>query len=711
MLAAEAADTVQKDQASEETKDADGAAAQEAKDTAVQAKVRVAFPTQEGMSYIGHSGKVTGYNYDYLEKVSEYTGLEMDYVAYPSDDGNEAVGNAMNDLIEGKVDLMGPMLKTEQAQQLFEFPAHSYGTVYTTLCALVSSDFREHNLKDHNSFRVGLWEQAQVRNSEVLAYLESENMPAQILYYETADAQKQALIDGEVDMISSVSLSPVTNTRIVAQFAARPFYFAASKENGSLIRELDTAIARVNQVEPQLQDMLYDSYFRNSGDMFSLTEEQKANVAKKSSLQVLCVDHDAPYVYQQKGEPAGMLVSILDDFAEEMGLDVTYTFCDNRAEAEQLLSEHSYDILAGLPFTSGYCAQIGYVKSEPVIASGMALVRDLSAENTEKKDAIAVVNGLEDLVDTSDYEEVQLHEESVDLHAVVDSCRKIMENRAVEAGLSFETPDLAAFDPPRVRASERHLRQIFINLIGNAVKYNRPGGRVVLTAKVASRTADAVTCQFGVSDTGIGMSKAFQSRMFEPFSQEQTESPSEYRGTGLGLSIVKAMIDQMGGQITVDSRKGEGTDIVWTLTFPIDREYRETADPEAPAELDLTGKRILAAEDNALNAKIVEMMLEEAGARVTLVDNGKALVEAFAASPAGSFDYILTDVMMPVMDGYEACRAIRAMERADAAAIPIVAMTANAFSEDIRRSLDAGMNAHISKPFDVNKLKQSLAKL
>ena len=117
MLAAEAADTVQKDQASEETKDADGAAAQEAKDTAVQAKVRVAFPTQEGMSYIGHSGKVTGYNYDYLEKVSEYTGLEMDYVAYPSDDGNEAVGNAMNDLIEGKVDLMGPMLKTEQAHQ------------------------------------------------------------------------------------------------------------------------------------------------------------------------------------------------------------------------------------------------------------------------------------------------------------------------------------------------------------------------------------------------------------------------------------------------------------------------------------------------------------------------------------------------------------------------------------------------------------------
>lgn len=663
------------------------------------------------MSYVGHTGKVTGYNYDYLEKISEYTGWQMEYVVYADADANKAVSQAMEDLQNGKVNLMGPLLKNQYTEELYAFPMYSYGMVYTTLCALSTGNLRETNVKNRSLLRIGLWETAKVRNAEVIAYLDAEKYNYEITYYPTAEAQQQGLQDGQVDLISSVSLSPLTNTRIVEQFAARPFYFAASKENGSLIRELDTAIARVNQVEPQLQDTLYDSYFRNSGDMFSLTEEQKANVAKTGSLQVLCVDHDAPYVYQQKGEPAGMLVSVLNDFAEEMGLDVTYTFCDSRAEAEALLSEHSYDILAGLPFTSGYCAQIGYVKSEPVIASGMALVRDLSAENTEKKDAIAVVNGLEELVDTSDYEEVQLHEESVDLHAVVDSCRKIMENRAVEAGLSFETPDLAAFDPPRVRASERHLRQIFINLIGNAVKYNRPGGRVVLTAKVASRTADAVTCQFGVSDTGIGMSKAFQSRMFEPFSQEQTESPSEYRGTGLGLSIVKAMIDQMGGQITVDSRKGEGTDIVWTLTFPIDREYRETADPEAPAELDLTGKRILAAEDNALNAEIVEMMLEEAGARVTLVDNGKALVEAFAASPAGSFDYILTDVMMPVMDGYEACRAIRAMERADAAAIPIVAMTANAFSEDIRRSLDAGMNAHISKPFDVNKLKQSLAKL
>lgn len=358
--------------------------------------VRVAFPEQPGMSYVGHTGKVTGYNYDYLEKISEYTGWQMEYVVYADADANKAVSQAMEDLQNGKVDLMGPLLKNQYTEELYAFPMYSYGMVYTTLCALATGNLRETNVKSRSLLRIGLWETAKVRNAEVIAYLDAEKYNYEITYYPTAEDQQQGLQDGQVDLISSVSLSPLTNTRIVEQFAARPFYFAASKENGSLIRELDTAIARVNQVEPQLQDTLYDSYFRNSGDMFSLTEEQKANVAKTGSLQVLCVDHDAPYVYQQKGEPAGMLVSVLNDFAEEMGLDVTYTFCDSRAEAEALLSEHSYDILAGLPFTSGYCAQIGYVKSEPVIASGMALVRDLSAENTEKKDAIAVVNGLEE---------------------------------------------------------------------------------------------------------------------------------------------------------------------------------------------------------------------------------------------------------------------------------------------------------------------------
>ena len=884
--------------------------------------VRVAFPEQPGMSYVGHTGKVTGYNYDYLEKISEYTGWQMEYVVYADADANKAVSRAMEDLQSGKVDLMGPLLKNQATEDLYAFPMCSYGLVYTTLCALSTGNIRENNVKNRGLLKVGLWETATTRNAEVIAFLDAEKYNYEITYYSTSEDQVQALQDGEVDVISSVSLSPIPNTRIVEQFAGRQFYFASAKENTGLIRELDATIAKINQVEPQLQDRLYDNYFRNSKDSYLLTETQKANLEKIKSLQVLCIDDDAPYIYQKNGAPAGMLASILNDFAEEMHLELNYTFCASRAEAEALLAENHYDILAGMPFTAGYCAQIGYVKSEPVVESGMALVQNLSGEKPGQTGTIAIVSGLEDLVDTSSYENVQLydnvqqcieavnkkqadvaagdrssmeyyisdtysnlsatpisgetkniclavsrdcdaafleglnyyiyglsdfdksmylseanahdrpvsltyfvranpvqaslfimfltalvvlgismllyarkmarkneelrvandakseflsrishdirtpmngivgmldiadknvenpemvrkchrkiqvaaeyllslindvldmsklearkvrlHEESVDLHALVDSCREIMENRAVEAGLSFETPDLADFMPPRVLASERHLRQIFINLIGNAVKYNRPGGRIVLTAQVQEQTENKVVCRFSVSDTGIGMSKSFQNRMFEPFAQEQAESPSEYRGTGLGLAIVKGIVDQMGGQITVNSQKDTGTSIVWTLTFPVDENDQEEDESEGPVALDLTGKRILAAEDNALNAEIVEMMLEEAGAQVTLVENGQLLVEAFAASPVGSVDYILTDVMMPVMDGYEACRAIRAMDRPDAASVLIVAMTANAFSEDIQKSLDAGMNAHISKPFDVNKLQQCLTKL
>lgn len=184
--------------------------------------IRVAFPTQEGMSFFGHSGKVTGYNYDYLEKISEYTGWEMEYVPYGSADGNEAVGSAINDLMDGQVDLMGPLLKNAATEEMFEFPENSYGTVYTTLVALAAGSLRENNLRDRDVLRVGLWQTAETRNGEVLTYLKSENLPYEIVYYDTAAEQQQALVGGAVDVISSVSLSPVANTRIVAQFAPRP---------------------------------------------------------------------------------------------------------------------------------------------------------------------------------------------------------------------------------------------------------------------------------------------------------------------------------------------------------------------------------------------------------------------------------------------------------------------------------------------------------
>ena len=286
----------------------------------------VAFPTQEGMSFFGLSGKVTGYNYDDLEKISEYTGWEMEYVAYGSADGNEAVGSAISDLREGKVDLLGPLLKTAATEKLFEFPEHSYGTVYTTLCAWRTGNLRESNLHSQDPLRVGLWAQAETRNSEVLAYLNAENLSYENVYHDTADEQKVALAQGAVDVISSVSLSPIANSRIAAQFAPRPYYFASTKGNTDLVRTLDETIARIDQVDPNLQDTLYDTYFRVVNDAFVLSDSQKSVLNGMGTLRVLCAENAAPYAYSMEGAPSGMLVSIHRNFAGKAGLDLEYTF-------------------------------------------------------------------------------------------------------------------------------------------------------------------------------------------------------------------------------------------------------------------------------------------------------------------------------------------------------------------------------------------------
>ena len=189
-------------------------------------------------------------------------------------------------------------------------------------------------------------------------------------------------------------------------------------------------------------------------------------------------------------------------------------------------------------------------------------------------------------------------EKSVYLREMLENCRDIMETRAAEHGIELETPGLENFNPPRVLTSELHIRQIAMNIISNAIKYNKPNGKIIATAEVVNQTEDYVTCRFMVKDTGIGMSDDFQKNMFDPFSQEYGKDRSEFRGTELELSIVKRIVDQMGGEIRVESKKGVGTTFTWTLTFKTDKEYREEKVAANQQDFSLAGKKILAAEDN-----------------------------------------------------------------------------------------------------------------
>lgn len=310
-----------------------------------------------------------------------------------------------------------------------------------------------------------------------------------------------------------------------------------------------------------------------------------------------------------------------------------------------------------------------------------------------------------------DQKDIMLLEESVNLRDVIENCRDILEAKAGEQEITLDTTGMAEFNPPQLMASEVHLRQIFMNIISNAIKYNKYGGKIFIQAIVLEQTEDKVTCRFSVTDTGIGMSEDFQKQMFEPFTQEHGENRSEFKGTGLGLSIVKRIIEEMGGEIRVESELDIGTKFSWDLTFPIDKAINERAENIPDRIVTLRGIRVLEAEDNSLNSEILKFILEDMGINVNLVENGELAVKAFQESRPGEYAMILMDIMMPVMDGYEASRIIRNMKRPDAAKIPIIALTANAFAEDIVRSSEAGMDAHITKPIDENKLKECMLRL
>ena len=305
--------------------------------------------------------------------------------------------------------------------------------------------------------------------------------------------------------------------------------------------------------------------------------------------------------------------------------------------------------------------------------------------------------------------EVVLENVSFDLPELMHEITDVLEKQAAERGIVLHR-EYGKLPHPRLVGSPLHVKRLLMNVLSNAIKYNRDKGRVMLDCFELSCTGDKAQICFVCADTGIGMSEEFQKRMFEPFAQENAGARSVYGGTGLGMSITKSLVDKMGGTIGVESQQGVGTTYTITLPFAIDNTAAEEPEQQQTDLTVLQGRRLLLAEDNALNMEIVEFLLNEVGVKVTRAADGQQAVEAFAASPVGGFDAILMDVMMPVRDGHEATRAIRAMDRPDAKTIPIFAMTANAFTEDRLKALQAGMNEHLPKPIDPDTLYRLLVK-
>ena len=303
-----------------------------------------------------------------------------------------------------------------------------------------------------------------------------------------------------------------------------------------------------------------------------------------------------------------------------------------------------------------------------------------------------------------------LEEEKFDLWQLLGELRTVVGIQAIEYGIDFRV------DVPEKKIRHRyllgspvHLKQVLMNLATNAVKYNREGGRVNVSCEELSSDDTSAVFRFVCQDTGIGMSEEFQKRAFEPFSQEKKDARSTFTGSGLGLSITESLVKHMGGTIELRSKENTGT--TFTVTIPVKLDQMPpVAEKNRHRNYDIRGKKVLIVEDNELNMEIARFMLEHNGLTVKGVMNGKEAVDTFAGSEPGDYDAIFMDVMMPVMNGMEAAKHIRAMNRPDAKTIPIIAMTANAFKDDIRASAQAGMNEHLTKPLDEKRIIQVLQK-
>ena len=342
--------------------------------------------------------------------------------------------------------------------------------------------------------------------------------------------------------------------------------------------------------------------------------------------------------------------------------------------------------------------------------SDAARVKDcLGKISNSSQHLLSLIN---DVLDMSRIEsgKVTLNSEPMNMIVTTDGCASIIGGQLLNRDVVL-IREFGSFAHPDLIGDELHLRQILINILGNSVKFTPDGGKIYFRVSETGCADGKASFHFEIEDTGIGMKPEFLEHIWDPFAQEDGGSRTNYKGTGLGMTITKQFVDMMGGTISVESRLHEGSKFTIDLSFEIDQHVEAADKATENTEQNLEGMRVMLVEDNDLNTEIARFMLEEVGITVTCVENGQLAVEMIQSSEAGSFDVILMDIMMPVMNGLDAARAIRALERPDAKTIPIVAMTANAYDEDIRNAREAGMNAHLAKPIDTALLYRTLGEL
>ena len=384
--------------------------------------------------------------------------------------------------------------------------------------------------------------------------------------------------------------------------------------------------------------------------------------------------------------------------------DAVHTAENANAAKSTFLNNMSHDIRTPMNAIIGFTNIALKQNPKPEVKACLDKISDSSEH------LLALIN---DVLDISRIEsgKVQYTPTPVDIAEVSESVLTIMYGYLSNRDITFQT-ELGQPQTRYVLTDAVRVREVLVNILGNAVKFTNDGGTVTYAVSYHPGEDDRhVNVRYRISDTGIGMSEEFVDHIFDEFSQEDLGARTQYKGTGLGMAITKRYVDLMGGTISVESKKGVGSTFTVELPMEIADSCEVKITDYAVGKADLHGLKVLLAEDNDLNAEIAIVQLEELGMQITRAVDGKEAVRCFAENPQGTFDIILMDIMMPQMNGYEATKAIRSLDdRPDGRTIPIIAMTANAFAEDVQASLDAGMNGHLSKPIVIDEVVKAIAR-
>ena len=514
------------------------------------------------------------------------------------------------------------------------------------------------------------------------------------------------------------------------QLLAREELFSNLSRNvDDVFLMIDTETSKAEYVSPNVQRILGLSPEAVQEDLHVLYPAgDDSGASRLESLmqmeQGVQQEWECEFVNQETGEPrylhvTGFLNDVqgarkcIVDMSDRTGEHQTTLAVEAALEVAEKASKAKTDFLSNMShdIRTPMNAIIGIttlMKNE--LHQPEKLAEHLAKLETSGRLLLGIIN---DILDMSRIEsgKTTLNIEKTNISQQVSQLDSIIRQQASQRRQTFTVETHMQHE--NVLADPNRLNQVLMNILSNAVKYTPQGGRIRLAVDELTHTDHYAKYRFIVQDDGIGMSAAYQKTLFDPFTREEKSGTNKVQGTGLGMAITKSIVDLMGGTIRVESTTGKGTRFEVVLEFPIDAEADkvQTA-PALPEEAEtvspLSGMNFLCAEDNAINAEILELLLETKGARCTICSNGQEIVDAFASVKPGEYDMILMDVQMPVMDGLEATRRIRSGENPLGRTIPILAMTANAFLEDMQKSRDAGMDEHLSKPVDINALEQTV---